>query len=123
MKKVFLSAAPAMAVAGSWAFYPKAAELAGCMMIISNPSRSGFGNGITITTVAPDGTQREQSTKIKRSLLTSLSTDAIEAHKLELAVLNSYTRDGWHLLSVTPATVLDKGTTSEYQTVYILERR
>ena len=94
------------------------------MMIISNPSRSGLSQGITITTVAPDGTQQEQSTKIKSSLFTSRSADAIEAHKLELAVLNSYTRDGWHILSVTPTTVLDKGTTSwENQTVYLLEKR
>ena len=123
MKKVFLSGALALVAAGSWAFYPKAAEPAGCMMIISNPSRGGFSSGVSITTVAPDGTQLEQSTKIKSTLLTSRSADAIEAHKLELAVLNSYTRDGWHILSVTPTTVLDKGTTSEYQTVYLLEKR
>ena len=123
MKKVFLPTALALAVAGSWAFYPKAAEPAGCMMIISNPSREGFSNGVTLTTVAPDGTQQEQSTKIKNSLFTSRSADAIEVHKLELAVLNSYTRDGWHLLSVTPTTVLDKGTSLEYQTIYLLEKR
>ncbi len=36
MKKVFLSAALALAVAGSWAFYPKApAEPGGYMMLVS----------------------------------------------------------------------------------------
>lgn len=123
MKKAFLCAGLLLAAAGSWAFYPRAAEPVGCMMIISNPSRGGFSNGVTITIVAPDGTQREQSTRIKSSLFTSRSADAIEAHKLELAMLNSYTRDGWRILSVTPTTVLDKGTTSEYQTVYLLEKR
>lgn len=123
MKKVFVSAGLLLAAAGSWAFHSKADEPVGCMMIISNPSPSGFSNGVTITTVAPDGTQREQSTKIKSSLFASRSAHAIEAHKLELAVLNSYARDGWRILSVTPTTVLDKGTTSEYQTVYLLEKR
>ena len=122
MKKAILYAVLALTAASSWAFYPKADEPTGCMMIISNPS-SGFGYGVTITTVAPDGTQSEQSTKIKNGLSTSRSADAIEAHKLELAVLNSYIRNGWRVLSVTPATLLDKGTTSEYQTVYLLEKR
>ena len=122
MKKAILYAVLALITASSWAFYPKADEPTGCMMIISNPS-SGFGYGVTITTVAPDGTQSEQSTKIKRGLSTSRSADAIEVYKLELAVLNSYTRNGWRVLNVTPATLLDKGTTSEYQTVYLLEKR
>ena len=122
MKKAILYAVLALTAASSWAFYPKADEPTGCMMIISNPS-SGFGYGVTITTVAPDGTQSEQSTKIKRGLSTSRSADAIEAHKFELAVLNSYTRNGWRVLSVTPTTLLSNGTTSEYQTVYLLEKR
>ena len=122
MKKVILYAVLVLTVASSWAFYPKADEPTGCMMIISNPS-SGFGYGVTITTVAPDGTQSEQSTKIKSDLSTSRSADAIEAHKLELAVLNSYTRNGWRVLSVTPTTLLDKGTISAYQNVYLLEKR
>ena len=122
MKKVFLSAALVLAVASSWAFYPKADESTGCMMIISNPN-SGLNSGITITTVAPDGTQSAQTTKIKTSLFTSRSADAIEVHKLELAVLNSYVRNGWHILSVTPANLVDKGTTADFQTVYLLEKR
>ena len=122
MKKAILYAVLALITASSWAFYPKADEPTGCMMIISNPS-SGFGYGVTLTTVAPDGTQSEQSTKIKRGLSTSRSADAIEVYKLELAVLNSYTRNGWRVLNVTPAPLLDKGTTSEYQTVYLLEKR
>jgi len=68
MKKAILYAVLALTAASSWAFYPKADEPTGCMMIISNPS-SGFGYGVTITTVAPDGTQSEQSTKIKRGPL------------------------------------------------------
>ena len=123
MKKAFLSAALVLAVASSWAFYPKADEPTGCMMIISNPSNNGLSSGVTITTVAPDGTQSEQTTKIKSTLFTNRSADAIEAHKLELAVLNGYIRNGWHILSVTPATLVDRGTTSEYQTVYLLEKR
>ena len=114
MKKVFLSAALALVAAGSWAFFPKAVEPAGCMMIISNSSNDGLSNGVTITTVAPDGTQQEQNTKIKNSLFTSRVADAIEAHKIELSVLNSYTRDGWHLLGTTINPVLVKGTTLEY---------
>ena len=54
MKKVFLSTALALAVAGSWAFHSKTAEPSGNMMVISNVS-IGFDAQATIITVGPDG--------------------------------------------------------------------
>ena len=51
MKKMFLSAALALAVAGSWAFYPKAAEPTGYMMVISSCAYKDSG----LITITPDG--------------------------------------------------------------------
>lgn len=122
MKKTVLFAALALAAAGSWAFYPKAQEPGGYMMIISNPSR-GAGTGVTITTVAPDGAQQEHTTKIKSSMFTPRAVDEVEMHRVELAVLNEHSRAGWHLVNVLHTVTADKGTTGGYQTVYLLEKR
>ena len=123
MKKLLLPVALTLTAVGSWAFYPKATEPTGYMMIISNPHRGGFGSGLMITTVAPDGSQQEQTIKVKSGLFTNLTEVSVEVHKAELAVLNTYIRSGWQLVSATPSTLMDTGPAAGYQTVYLLEKR
>jgi hypothetical protein len=55
MKKVLLSAALGLAAAGSWAFYPKAADQLGYMMVIGRFSGSGFAQPGELLVVSPDG--------------------------------------------------------------------
>ena len=56
MKKVFLSTGLALAVAGSWAFYPKAGEPSGYMMVIGSGRTSGFASSMgSLTVIQPNG--------------------------------------------------------------------
>ena len=56
MKKAFLGTLLAAAATCSWAFYPKAADPAGHMMVISNVT-IGFDAQASIITIGPDGAQ------------------------------------------------------------------
>ncbi|HEX8329586.1 MAG TPA: hypothetical protein VF629_18760 [Hymenobacter sp.] len=121
MKKAVLSLALALAVAGSWAFYPKPAEPAGSMMVISNVSL-GFDAVASIITVAPDGTQQEKAVEFNRGSAKKVAANLTEVHKATLATINQYTRAGWHVVSVTPSGLANQGSTFFSQSVYLLEK-
>ena len=121
MKKVFLSIALAIAVAGSWAFYPKAAEPAGSMMVISNVSL-GFDAQATIITIGADGKQQEKALEFSRGSAKKLAANLTEVHKATLATVNEYTRAGWHVVSVTPSGFDTGGNTTFTQNIYLLEK-
>lgn len=121
MKKAFLSAALALAVAGSWAFYPKTAEPTGSMMVISNVSL-GFDALATIIVIGPDGKQQEKAVEFSRGSAKKVAANLTEVHKAALAAVNEYTRAGWHVVSVTPSGFANEGSTSFTQNIYLLEK-
>ena len=122
MKKVFLSAALALAVAGSWAFYPKAAEQGGNMMVISNVSL-GFDAQASIITVGPDGSQKEKAIEFSKGSAKRVAANMTEVHRAALAVINEQARNGWHLVSIAPSGLANAGNTFFSQNVYVLEKR
>ena len=124
MKKVFLSAALMLAVAGSWAFYPKAVEPNGYMMVISSVAAGSIFSGITatITTVAPDGTEKQQPVEFKRSSVKKVAESLEDVQVASLAKVNEYARSGWRLVNSTPSALTSQGNTIVYQNVYLLEK-
>ena len=121
MKKVFLSTALALAVAGSWAFHSKTAEPSGNMMVISNVS-IGFDAQATIITVGPDGSQKEKSIDFSKGSAKKVAANMTAVHKATLAIINEYTRNGWHSVSVAPSGLTGAGTTFFTQNVYVLSK-
>ena len=117
MKKVFLSAALALAVAGSWAFYPKAAaETDGYMMVVA---RIDYQRAAIVTT-APDGqkTTQEVPGKIYPSLEKTVA--AYETlHEAELLKLNSLKSNGWKIVTTTQSGL---SSNTIVEAVYILEK-
>ena len=92
MKKVFLSVALALAVAGSWAFYPKAAaEPGGYMMVVGR--LSGRGNGLQL--IAVDGQLTSQPLAEKGLNEASL----LALHQAEAVALNRLRANGWEVVS------------------------
>lgn len=90
MKKTFLSAALALAVAGSWAFYPKAAEPGGYMVVSLRISDSGRS---TLVTIAPDGQETSQPLNQRRPAQ-SIQSQA-------LVRLNELRSQGWTVMHMT----------------------
>ena len=118
MKKVFLPAALALAVAGSWAFYPKAAaEPAGYMMVVSSIPLAG-GN-ITLTTFTSDGQRVENLVP-----LTKLRYRFADLHTAEVLKLNKLRREGWRVISTSsiPISTSSEGSISSTETTYVLEK-
>ena len=118
MKKVFLSAALALAVAGSWAFYPKAAaEPAGYMMVVSNVSLSG--SDITLNTFTSDGQRAE--TLVPSTKMRYRFTDM---HSAEVLKLNQLRREGWRVISTSsiPTSTGDGGIIFSTETTFVLEK-
>ena len=125
MKKMFLPAALALAVASSWAFYPKApVEPSGYMMVISSVAAGSVFSGITatITTVAPDGSEKQQPVEFKRSSAKKVAESLQDVQVASLAKVNEYVRNGWHLVNSTPSALTSQGNTIVYQNVYLLEK-
>lgn len=121
MKKVFLSAALALAVAGSWAFYPKADGPAGTMMVVSNLS-FGFNAQASIVTIGADGSQKEKEVDFSRGSAKQLAANTTVVHKAALVAINEQTRNGWHVVSIAPTSVTSGGNTNFIQTIYVLEK-
>ena len=91
MKKVFLPAALALAVAGSWAFYPKApAEPGGYMILSLRITDSGRS---TLVTIAPDGQETVQPLSQRRPV------QSIQAQAL--VRLNELRSQGWLVAQMT----------------------
>jgi hypothetical protein len=121
MKKVFLSVALALAVVGSWAFYPKSEGPAGTMMVISNLS-FGLNAQASVVTIAPDGTQKEKEVDFSRGGAKQMAANTTVVHKVALAAITEQTRNGWHVVSTVPTSVTSGGTTNFIQTIYVLEK-
>ena len=103
MKKVFLSAALALAVAGSWAFYPKAAEPSGYTMVVA---RINFDNA-SILTITPDGKKSTQEITARLYPSIDKTVAAHESlHEAEVLKINSLRSTGWKLISATQSGVV-----------------
>ncbi len=84
MKKVFLSAALALAVAGSWAFYPKAAEPPARMMVVGSMVINGYGAEATLSTISPTGEQADETLNAKLSSKKAGADVMLRLHAAEL---------------------------------------
>jgi hypothetical protein len=113
MKKVFLTAALALAIAGSWAFYPKApAEPSGYMMLKSQLVVMGFGGKVVFSVYPVEGPVEYQEVPVKIGSRDK-ALEAVETLRVtELKKLNEYRKLGWHLVEV-----MQSGT----ETIYVLE--
>ena len=112
MKKVFLSAALALAVAGSWAFYPKApAEPGGYMMVVGRL----YDNNILVATITSDGQYGEDTAPI-----TKLKYINRDMHKAQLLKLNQLRQNGWRVVT-TASTGTANGNGND-ETTYLLEK-
>lgn len=121
MKKALLVPALLAVAVGSWAFYPKAAEPNGNMMVISNVS-IGFDAQATIIVVAPDGTQKQKDIEFSRGSAKKVAANMTEVHKATLTTINEYTKAGWHVVGVAPSGLSGSGTTFFTQNVYVLSK-
>jgi hypothetical protein len=115
MKKVLLSVALALAVAGSWAFYPKApAEPTGYMMVVGK----SFGNDITMTVITSDGQYTETGVPV-----TKLKYRSEDLHKAVLLQLNQLRQSGWRVVNTAAITTSGgNGGSVSYETTYLLDR-
>lgn len=119
MKKVFLSLALVLAVVSAWAFYPKAPQTSGFMMVISRFSGAGFSSKGTVIVIPPDGQAQTQEVETKTGSLNKVSGSLDQLSIAELKTLNELRATGWRLKTSTPV-VLGSGAITE--TVYILEK-
>lgn len=123
MKKVFLSAALALAVASSWAFYPKAAETGAHMMVIGNFTLNGFTADASVSTITPGGQQTDKVVEVKIRSAEKVAAGFVEVQKVALAEINELAKAGWHVTSSAPNNYSRGGTTFVVQTIYMLEKR
>ena len=120
MKKVFLSAALALAVAGSWAFYPKApADASGYMMVIGRFSGSAFGGKNTLSTISPDGQIQTQEADAKSDTLNKVANSFDQMHLNELKRITELRLQGWHVVNSTQYSV---GGGAIAETIYLLDK-
>ena len=97
MKKMFLFAALALVAAGSWAFYPKAAEPSGYMMVTS----SNFP-GYSITIISPSGELVNQVVDPKSySSAKQIVTANQKLYKAEISKINELKQAGWKVISAS----------------------
>ena len=124
MKKVLLSAALALAVAGSWAFYPHEAPsptTGGYLMVVGSGRPGNQSYVPEIITIQPDGKQQVQRlTSIKVGTDRATTDIAIALHNAELLRVNALAAQGWRLVSIAQSTV---GVGATTETVYMMERR
>ena len=124
MKKVLLSAALALAVAGSWAFYPHEAPApttGGYLMVVGSGRPGNQSYVPEIITIQPDGKQQVQRlTSIKVGTDRATTDIAIALHNAELLRVNALAAQGWRLVSIAQSTV---GVGATTETVYMMERR
>ena len=114
MKKVFLSAALALTVAGSWAFYPNESQ-PGNYMQLAAYSEDGRG---TIVITTPEG--RVSVTQVKEF-------DSPLARAKTVIKLNELRHEGWQVVQMTVAdgspTHNDRFYYNRFNEVYLLEKR
>lgn len=121
MKKLLILAGVALAAAGSWAFYPKAAATSGYLLVVGS-GRPGTDSYVPeLTTIQPDGQRQVQRlSNIKVGTERSSTAAAVELHQAETLKINSLYAQGWRLVSVAQSTV---GVGATTETVYVLEKR
>ena len=121
MKKMFLSAALALAVAGSWAFYPKANGPDGYMMVIGR--RLPFnGASASITTIGPDGVVTETEIETKKGSSSKFNESLNELHRAELKKVNELRMVGYHLISSTSTSAQMAASGVMVETTYCLNK-
>jgi len=122
MKKAFLSAALALAVAGSWAFYPNDAPAPTGYLMVVGSGRPGNKSYVPeVITIQPDGKQQVQRLTSVKVGTDRTSTDvAVALHHAEVLQVNALAAKGWRLVSVAQSTV---GVGATTETVYMMERR
>ena len=115
MKKMFFLAALALVAAGSWAFYPKAAEPSGYMMVTSNNYLD-----YSITIISPNGELVNQVVDSKKHSSTKQAVTANqELRKAEISKINELKRAGWKVVS---ASMRPNGFSGFGDYVYLLEK-
>ena len=115
MKKFFALAAVALAAAGSWAFYPKAAEPGGYMMVIGRTSPD-----YSIITITPTGESNNQIVDPKNyGFISKLATASVELRKAEIRKINELKTTGWKVNSMS---VYSNAHEYSEQDVYLLEK-
>lgn len=120
MKKVFLPVALSLAVAGSWAFYPKApAEATGYMMVIGSATFSGFTSKAEVTVVTPDGKATVEDVDARNGSAKKVTESLTVLHQAELKKLNELKRDGWRIVQTTSQTISPPAMLT---TTYVLDR-
>ena len=115
MKKMFLFAALAFVAAGSWAFYPKAAEPSGYMMVTSSnfPSYS-------ITIISPSGELVNQVVDPKKyDSARQMVAANQKLYKAEISKINELKQAGWKVIS---ASMHSNGFVRPGDYVYLLEK-
>ncbi len=122
MKKVFLAAALALAVAGSWAFYPKAVTTTKTMMIVGTyPTPSWRHSYLTIIT--PEGIETTTELDVSKADEGKLLDQVRRIHTIikgaTLTAVNKYQQDGWELAGVE-AEHIGEGYNN---LVYVLEKK
>ena len=106
---MFLFAALALVTSGSWAFYPKAAEPSGYMMVTS----SNYPD-YSITIISPSGELINQVVDSKRYLSAKQ-----ELRKAEISKINELKQAGWKVIS---ASMRPNGFSGSGDYVYLLEK-
>ncbi|WP_210513739.1 hypothetical protein [Hymenobacter terricola] len=120
MKKAFLSAALALAVAGSWAFYPKAAEPTGYMMVIGSATFAGFTSKAEVTVVDPTGKVTVADVDARNGSAKKVTESLAVLHQAELKQLNALKQQGWSIVQTTAQTISPPAMLT---TTYVLERK
>ncbi|MGI4884174.1 MAG: hypothetical protein ACRYFR_04370 [Janthinobacterium lividum] len=115
MKKTFVLAALALAAVGSWAFYPKAVEPSGYMMVIGRTYPD-----YSLTTITPAGESTTQVIDSKSYILPNKLVAASEALRIaEIRKINELKAAGWKVNSMS---VYSSNREYSEQEVYLLEK-
>jgi len=121
MKKALFSATLALAVACSWAFYPKPAGQPARMMVVGSFTINGFGATATLTTISPTGEMTDEEINAKLGSKKATTDVMLRIHAAELAKVQALSQEGWKLTHVTP-TSAGYAQLGMSQTVYLLEK-
>lgn len=117
MKKIFPFAALLLAAAGSWAFYPKAAESQGYMMVVSRFTGNGFSAKIIVSTIAPDGQIQTEEHDAKTGTRDKMTNSFDQLHVVETRKLNELRQTGWRVVSS------HQSTSVSLETTFVLEKQ
>ncbi|MBD2767084.1 hypothetical protein IC235_04140 [Hymenobacter sp. BT664] len=120
MKKIFLPTALLLAVATSWAFYPKATEPTGYMMVIGSATFAGFTSKAEVTVVDPTGKVSVQDVDARNGSAKKVTESLTILHQAELKKLNELKQQGWKIVQTTSQTISPPAMLT---TTYVLEQQ